>query len=134
MIAPFAIPHEYEPGKLSVNATQVNAVHITRLTPDGHKHPNDPSKLMIGSPRGVPIVLAPMNDLLGLAITEGIEDALSVHQALGLGVWAAGSAGQMPALAEAMPDWCDLVTIVADANAAQRGAARRRTPCPQHRL
>jgi phage/plasmid primase-like uncharacterized protein len=58
-----------------------------------------------------------MNDLLGLAITEGIEDALSVHQATGLGVWAAGSAGRMPALAEAVPDWTDCVTIFADGDA-----------------
>ena len=47
---------------------------------------------MIGRSTGAPIVLAPLTDALGLAITEGIEDALSVHEATGLGVWAAGSA------------------------------------------
>ena len=34
---------------------------------------------------GLPIVVAPVNDSLGLAITEGIEDALSVHEATGFG-------------------------------------------------
>jgi putative DNA primase/helicase len=116
MIAPFVIPDEVEPGKLAVNADHVAAVHITRLTADGHKHPDDPNKVTIGSAPGVPIVLAPMNDLLGLAVAEGIEDALSVHQATGLGAWAAGSAGRMPALADAVPDYADLVTIFADAN------------------
>lgn len=40
---------------------------------------------MIGRSKGAPIVLAPLNDLLGLIVTEGIEDALSAHQATGLG-------------------------------------------------
>jgi hypothetical protein len=118
MIAPFVIPDEPEPGKLAVNTDHVEAVHITRLTPDGRKHSDEPNKIMLGSAPGVPIVVAPMNDLLGLAITEGIEDALSVHQAFGLGAWAAGTAGRMPALAEAVPDYCDCVIIFEDADTA----------------
>ena len=47
---------------------------------------------MIGRSSGSPIVLAPANDLLGLVISEGIEDALSLHEASGCGAWAAGSA------------------------------------------
>jgi hypothetical protein len=43
---------------------------------------------MIGRSIGFPIVLAPVNDGLGLSITEGIEDALSLHQATGLPQWA----------------------------------------------
>jgi hypothetical protein len=117
MIAPFVISYEVEPGELSVNINEIAAVHLTKLTPDGRKHADEPNKIVLGSAPGVPIVLAPMNDLLGLAITEGIEDALSVHQATGLGVWAAGSAGRMPALAEAVPDWTDCVTIFADGDA-----------------
>jgi hypothetical protein len=125
MIAPFVIPDEFEPGKLAVNADHIAAVHITRLTPSGGKHPDDPNKIMIGSVPGVPIVLAPMNDLLGLAVTEGIEDALSVHQATGLGAWAAGSAGRMPALAGTVPDYADCVTIFADANQAGESNSAR---------
>jgi len=69
---------------------------------------------MVGHSIGSPIVLAPMNGMLGLAITEGIEDALSVHQATGLGAWAAGAASRMPALADTVPDYTSCVSIVAD--------------------
>jgi hypothetical protein len=96
----------------------VVTVHLTKLAPDGRKHSDEPNKIMLGSAPGVPIVLAPTNDLLGLAITEGVEDALSVHQVTGLGAWAAGSAGRLSALAEAVPDWTDCVTIFADGDAA----------------
>ncbi len=78
---------------------------------------------MLGPSMGLPIVLAPPNDLLGLAITEGIEDGLSVSQATGLGVWAAGAANRMPALAAAVPNYIDCVTIYAHADeAGKRGA------------
>jgi hypothetical protein len=65
-----------------------------------------------------------MNDLLGVVIAEGIEKALSIHEATGLGAWAACGATRMPALAEAVPDWCDCVRIVADANAAGERSSR----------
>ena len=65
----------------------MRGVHITRLAADGSgKAGTDRDKFMRGLARGSPIVLAPPNDLLGLAITEGIEDALSVYAATGLGV------------------------------------------------
>jgi hypothetical protein len=45
-----------------------------------------------------------VTDLMGkLAITEGIEDAISVHQEAGLGAWAAGSWSFMPALSHTFP-------------------------------
>jgi hypothetical protein len=47
-------------------------------------------------------------------ITEGIEDALSAHEASGLGAWAAGSASRMPALAAAVPDYIDCVNVFVD--------------------
>lgn len=114
MIAAFGFAAEPEPGMLSISENNVVAVHLTKLTTDGRKHPDQPNKIMLGSGCGVPIIVTPMTDMLGLAICEGIEDALSVHQATGLGAWAAGSAGRMPGLAEAVPDWCDCVTIFAD--------------------
>ena len=80
---------------------------------------------MVGHSIGSPIVLAPMNDLLGLAIAEGIEDALSTHQATGLGAWAAGSASRMPALADAVPDYTDCVTLIVDDNDAGRPNSER---------
>ena len=59
-------------------------------------------------------MLAPPNDLLGLAITEGLEDALSIHEATGLGAWASGGNARLPALADTVPSYIDFVTIVAD--------------------
>ena len=44
-------------------------------------------------------------------MTEGIEDGLTVHQETGLGVWAAGAAGRMPALSDAVPNFIECVTI-----------------------
>lgn len=119
MIAAYGMPSEPEPSMLAIAARDVRAVHLTRLAPaDG------PRKITIASPIGSPIVLAPANDLLGLAICEGIEDALSVHQATGLGAWAGGAAGFLPALADAVPEWIDCVTVCADADkAGRKGAA-----------
>ena len=103
MISAFGLCDEIEPGLLG-EPQNVEAVHLTLLRVDGSgKAEVEPNKLMIGSPANLPLVLAPPNDLLGLAITEGIEDALSAHQVTGLGAWAAGSAGRMPKLADTVP-------------------------------
>ena len=126
MIACFGLHDEPEPGVLGLPRGMVNSVHLTLLKPDGSdKADVESQKLIIGSPRGRPIELAPANDLLGLAITEGIEDALSVRQATGLGAWAAGAAGFMPALAKMVPDWIECVTICAHADAAGQDGARK---------
>jgi len=98
MISAFAYPNEIEPGVLGEPAN-VAAVHLTALKPDGT---GKTGKIMVASPAGNPIAVAPMNDLGGLAITEGIEDALSIHAATGLGTWAAGSASHMSKLAAAI--------------------------------
>lgn len=123
MIAAFAQVDESEPGALG-EPEDVRAVHLTLLLPDGSgKAAVAPNKLTIASPAGTPIVLAPMNDLLGLAITEGIEDGLSVHQATGLGAWAAGSAPFLPKLVAAIEQLSappDCVTIFVDDDDAGR--------------
>jgi len=109
----------------SVPSEVVQAVHITRLAPNGaSKAGTDTDKIMIGTPRGWPIVLAPVNDGLGLAVTEGIEDGLSIFEATGLGVWAAGAASFLPALAAAVPSYIDVVSIVADPDEVGRRFAR----------
>jgi Toprim domain len=74
----------------------------------------DQAKIMIGHSIGSPIVLAPPNDLLGMAITEGIEDALTVHEHTRLGAWAAGSASRLPAIADVIPAYIEVVTISVD--------------------
>jgi Toprim domain len=116
MISAFAFPDD-------AGLPEVRAVHLTRLKTDGSGKagaPDQADKIMIGTPRGVPIALAPINDGLGLAITEGIENGLSIHAATGLGVWAAGAAPFLPGLGAAVPDYVDEVSIVADPDPAGR--------------
>jgi hypothetical protein len=124
VIAGFGIPEEPEPGRLLLREGQLQGVHLTLLRSDGcGKASVTPNKIMVGKSSGAPIVLAPMNDNLGLAITEGIEDGLSAYQATGLGTWAAGAAGRLPNLASAIPSHTDCVTIFADGDeAGEHGA------------
>jgi hypothetical protein len=125
MIAAFGLVDEPEPGVLGA-PKDVGSVHLTLLKPDGSgKADVEPNKLIIGSPRGMPIILAAPNDLLGMAICEGIEDALTVHQTTGLGAWAAGSAGMMPKLADVVPGCIGAVTIYAHVDKAGQDGARR---------
>jgi hypothetical protein len=77
----------------------------------------------VGSPAGRPIVLAPPNDLLGLGISEWIEDGLSFFAATGLGMWAAGSAGFMPKIAALIPDFIEAITVYGHADPAGRRGA-----------
>ena len=126
MIARFGRHDESEPGILGLVRGQVDSVHLTLLRQDGSgkadiAHP----KLIVGSPRWRPIELAPANDLLGLAICEGIEDALTAHQATGLGAWAAGAAGFLPAIAKAFPNYIECVTIYAHPDPAGQDGARK---------
>lgn len=108
----------------SIDPSAIQAVHLTRLARDGSgKAGTDHDKIMIGTPKGSPIVLAPINDGLGLAICEGIEDGLSLFEATGLGVWVAGSASLLPSLSAAVPSFVETVSIIADPDdVGQRGA------------
>ena len=115
MIAAFGIADEPEPSILAITEDAVRAVHITRLKMDGTgKAGTDRDKIMLGRLTGAPIVLAPITDSLGLAISEDIENGLSAHAATGLGVWAAGSASHLSALAEEVPGFVESVTVIAD--------------------
>jgi hypothetical protein len=126
MIAAFGRANELEPSIVCISNDAVTGVHLTRLAPDGRqKAGTETDKMMIGTPLGSPIVLAAPGDLGGLAIAEGIEDALSVHEATGLGAWAAGAASFMPALAAAVPGWVECVTILVDDDNAGRNNAYR---------
>jgi hypothetical protein len=126
MIAAIGIAHEAAPGDIGIADQDLRGVHITSLIGDGSaKAGTGRDKIMIGKSIGSPIVLAPPNDLLGLAISEGIEDGLSVHEATKLGVWAAGSASRMPALAEAIPAYIECITIVADGDDTGRDSAQK---------
>jgi hypothetical protein len=97
MIAAFGLAREPSPGEIVIDDVEVRGVHLTKLKLDGSaKAGTEADKTMIGRSNRSPIVLASINDGLGLAITEGIEDALSVHEVTGLGAWAAGAAGRLP--------------------------------------
>jgi len=127
LISAFGIPHESEPGVLELSDEELHGVHLTLLKPDGSgKAQVQRDKFFVGPSKGWPIVVAPPTNPLGLAITEGIEDALSVHQAIGLGVWAAGAANRMPPLAALVPAYIDRVTIYAhhDENGQGQQSAR----------
>lgn len=112
LIAAFGLPDEPKPGVLAAPCN-ADSVHLTLLNHDGTKAEIVPNKMIIGRPLGRPIALAPPNDLFGLAITEGIEDALSAHLATGRGAWAAGNAGNMPSLADKVPGYVEAITIFA---------------------
>jgi hypothetical protein len=125
LIGAFGIPAEPKPGTLAISQTAVAGVHITRLKADGSgKDEHEPAKVMVGKSCGWPIVLAPPNDGGGLAILEGIEDGLSVALLTGLGVWIAGCASRLPALADAVPGYIEAVTIYAHDDAAGQRHAR----------
>ena len=47
-----------------------------------------------------------------------------MHQATGLGAWAAGAAGRMPALADRIPAYVECVTICAHPEPAGQANAR----------
>jgi hypothetical protein len=115
MIAAFGLAHETEPGVIAIADEAIRGIHITRLRPDGSdRDRGERAKIMVGFSAGSPIVLAPPNDLLGMSIAEGIENALAVHEMTGLGAMGSGSASRMPALADAVPDYIDCLTVVVD--------------------
>ena len=130
MIAAFGLPHERRPGELQMPPERIKGVHLTLLKPDGSgKAGTDRDKLMIGPSNGCPIVIAPANDMGGLTITEGIEDALSLHQATDLGAWASGAAGRLPKLADKVPMYVEAVTIAVDDDVAGRRGAYELARC-----
>lgn len=118
MIAAFAIVSEDEPGNLQVPKS-ICAVHLTELSDNGH---TKVGKRMLGPVSGSPICLAPPNNGLGLILAEGIEDALSAHEATGLGAWAAGSAPHLSKLADVVPRHVECVTILRDDDEAGANA------------
>ena len=125
MIVPYGLPDEPEPGLLDISESAITAVQLTLLKADGSgKADVKPAKITIASPANMPMVIAPVNNLFGLTICEGVEDALSAHRATGLGAWASGSASFMPKLASAVPDYVETVTIYAHADKSGKRSAR----------
>jgi len=125
MMCAFGMPTEPLPGRYVLDTAAVQGVHLTRLKPDGSGKDTDDqgrTKIMVGPSMGWPIALAPVNDQGGLLVAEGIETALSwLHT--GLGIWAAGSAGRLPALAPLIAGltYVEAVTVSIDADDHDEG-------------
>jgi hypothetical protein len=120
LVAAFGLPRESEAGKLLLlQPSEIVGVSLTCLSPDGRKAAGK-KKFMLGRSMGFPIVLAPITNLCGLGITEGIEEALTLHLATGQGVWAAGSASRLLGLAPVVPPNVESVTIAVDDDPAGR--------------
>jgi len=119
MITAFGMARETEPGQLAIDDSAVTGIHLTKLKPDGSAKAGiegEPDKVTIGQGNTCPVWLAAINDSMGLVITEGIEDALSAHQASGKGAWAAGAAARLPAMAQWVPSYVESVTLLVDAD------------------
>jgi hypothetical protein len=115
------LPDSSPDSTLHIADDAVVGVHLIKLRPDGSDRlREDGAKITIGKGVTAPIVLAPPNDLLGLCISEGIEDAMIAHQATGLGAWATGGATRLPALADHIPPHIEAVTILVDDDEAGR--------------
>jgi hypothetical protein len=121
-VHPFGFPVEAEPGVLFMPVSNVMGLHLIHLLPDGRGKAL--KKKTFGPSSGFPIVLSPPGDSLGMLITEGIEDATSVHSR-GLELWAAGSAPRLPKLAGAVPGVTEVVSIGVDDNEAGRRGAEK---------
>jgi hypothetical protein len=125
MIAAYGIAREDEPGVITIPEDLIAGIHCTELLPDGSgKAPVDPVRWTRGPVGGWPIVLAPINDGLALAVAEGIETALAVAQDTSLGVWAAGPASFMPALAEIVPRYVECVSVYGENDSGKSHAAK----------
>lgn len=116
-------PGEIEPGVLA-EPRDVESVQLIALKSDGSgKADVEVVKRHIGGHKGLPIVVSPPNDLLGLSIHEGVEDALSAYEATSLGAWASGGATFLAALANAVPSYIECVTIAEHKDGAGKNGA-----------
>lgn len=96
-------------------------IQRTYLKPGGlGKLAVDKPKLSLGRVKGGAIRLAPA--LGEVAVTEGMEDALTIQRGVPMPAWAAAGAGMMPAMI--LPDHIRSVVIGADADEAGERSAR----------
>jgi len=95
---------------------KIQALHRTYLAIDGvGKAPVEPVKMTLGPVGGFAVHLAPASRTL--AISEGIETALSVMQSTGIPSWSAISAGGMRQLVLPPLPLASEILIAADADA-----------------
>lgn len=107
-------------------ANKIGGVHLTYLRPNGFGKAKDEQgndKITVGPGHHYPLVVGHAPGCDTLFISEGIEDALSAHQALNVDAWAAGSANRLPGMAEHVPAHIKTVIIQQDDNKAGRAGA-----------
>ncbi len=97
-------------------------IQRTYLAKDGRGKADVPkAKLSLGRVRCGAIRLAPVSRKM--VVTEGLEDGLSLQEALGLSVWVACGASMLPSLR--LPDFVRDVAIGGDNDSAGRAAAEK---------
>jgi putative DNA primase/helicase len=101
---------------------RLETMHVTYLTPDGHKAPVTKQKKVLGKQRGLAGGAIRLSDIKPhIGICEGIETALSITALYGQPCWACYSAH---ALSEFIaPAGIESVTIYADADRSYTGQA-----------
>ena len=97
-------------------------IQRTFLSEDGSKAklPDNKVKFSLGKVKGGAIRCSPADG--EVALTEGLEDALSFQRMSGVPTWAAAGAGMMPSMS--LPDSIRAVIIAADADDAGERSAR----------
>lgn len=97
----------------------LTGIQRTFLTEDGRKADVPKVKLSLGRVAGGAIQLGPAAP--SLVVTEGLEDGLTLAQALGRSVWVSAGTAMLPRMT--LPDLTRAVVIGADADAAGEAAA-----------
>lgn len=117
-------PDEPEPGVLAMPIERVMAVQASFLNANASgRAPIEVPRRSFGVMASFPLVLAPMNDLLGLVIGEGLIKVWDVQLHWGVGAWVAGGASFLQRLAAVAPTYVDSVRVLADDDAAGLRAA-----------
>jgi hypothetical protein len=97
----------------------VAGIHRTFLRENGSgKAEVEPSRMMLGRAKGAAIRFGEGTEII---LTEGLENALSVREVIGLPAWAAGSLAGLKNVA--LPQTVRLVTIFADPKPHERRGA-----------
>lgn len=110
----------YLPALVGVVTDQDNSVtgiHRIYLTPDGRKAPVNMPKMSLGTVMGSGVRLGPSSTQIG--ISEGIETGLAAHQATGMTVLAALTAGGLEGIS--LPSHVTQAFIWTDFDTNQRG-------------
>lgn len=102
-------------------AGDLTGIQRTFLTDEGRKASVPEAKLSLGRVAGGAIQIGPA--VANLVVTEGLEDGLTLAQALGRSVWVSAGTSMLPRME--LPDVTRAVVIGADGDAAGETAATK---------